>query len=45
VEATAMAAAGQLAQLPAPSYAWNKKSIRKTTLDKIKASIGAHHKL
>lgn len=45
VEATAMAVAGQLIQLPSPSYAWNKKAIRKTTLDKIKASIGAHHKL
>ena len=45
VEATALAVAGQLAQLPGKAYAWNKKSIRKGTLDRIKASLGAHHKL
>lgn len=45
VEAKALAVASQLAQLPAPAYAWNKKAIRKTTLDRIKASLGAHHKL
>ena len=45
VEAKALAVAGQLAQLPGKSYAWNKKSIRKGTLDRIKASLGAHHKL
>jgi enoyl-CoA hydratase len=45
VEAKAMAVAGQLAQLPGKAYAWNKKSIRKGTLDRIRASLGAHHKL
>lgn len=45
VEAKAMAVAGQLAQLPGTAYAWNKKSIRKETLDRIRSSIGAHHKL
>jgi enoyl-CoA hydratase len=45
VEAKAMAVAGQLAQLPGPAYAWNKKSIRKGTLDRIRASLGAHHKV
>jgi len=45
VEAKAMAVAGQLAQLPGTAYAWNKKSIRKATLDGIRASLGAHHKL
>jgi enoyl-CoA hydratase len=45
VEATAMAIAAQLATLPAASYAWNKHAIRKPTLDRIKASLGAHHTL
>ena len=45
VEAKALAVAGQLAQLPAPAYAWNKKAIRKATLDRIKASLGAHHQV
>ena len=45
VEAKAMAVAGQLAQLPGKAYAWNKKSIRKATLERIKASLGAHHKV
>jgi enoyl-CoA hydratase len=45
VEAKAMAVAGQLAQLPGTAYAWNKKSIRKGTLDRIRASLGAHHQL
>jgi enoyl-CoA hydratase len=45
VEAKALAVAGQLAQLPGKAYAWNKKSIRKGTLDRIRASLGAHHKL
>ena len=45
VEAKALVVASQLAQLPAPAYAWNKRAIRKTTLDSIKASLGAHHKL
>ena len=45
VEAKALAVASQIAQLPAPAYAWNKRAIRKTTLDRIKASLGAHHKL
>ena len=45
VEAKAIAIAGQLAQLPALAYAWNKKSMRKATLDRIRASLGAHHKV
>jgi enoyl-CoA hydratase len=45
VEATAMAVAGQLAQLPGKAYAWNKQAIRKATLDRIRASLGAHHKV
>ncbi|WP_397591724.1 crotonase/enoyl-CoA hydratase family protein [Sphingorhabdus sp.] len=45
VEVKALAVASQLAQLPAPAYAWNKNAIRKATLDRIRASLGAHHKL
>jgi enoyl-CoA hydratase len=45
VEAKALAVAGQLAQLPGKAHAWNKKSIRKGTLDRIRASLGAHHKV
>ncbi len=45
VEAKAMAVADQLAQLPGKAYAWNKGAIRKATLDRIRASLGAHHKL
>jgi enoyl-CoA hydratase len=45
VEAKALVVAGQLAQLPGKAYAWNKKSIRKATLDRIRASLGAHHKV
>ncbi len=45
VEAKAMAVAGQLAQLSGKAYAWNKKAIRKATLDRIRASLGAHHKV
>ena len=45
VEAKASTVAAQLAQLPGKVYAWNKKSIRKATLDRIRASLGAHHKL
>lgn len=45
VERKALAIAGQLAQLPAPAYAWNKNAVRKETLDRIRASLGAHHKL
>ena len=45
VEAKALAVADQLAQLPGKAYAWNKKSIRKATLDRIRASLGAHHKV
>ena len=45
VEATALGVAGQLAQLPGKSYAWNKMAIRKATLERIRASLGAHHKL
>jgi enoyl-CoA hydratase len=45
VEATAMGIAAQLAALPAVSYAWNKNAMRKATLDRIRASLGAHHKI
>jgi enoyl-CoA hydratase len=45
VEATAIGIAAQLAILPAGSYAWNKNAMRKGTLDRIRASLGAHHKL
>jgi enoyl-CoA hydratase len=45
LEATALSVAGQLAQLPGKAYAWNKKAIRKGTLDRIRASLGAHHKV
>jgi enoyl-CoA hydratase len=45
VEATAMGIAAQLAMLPSGSYAWNKNAMRKGTLDRIRASLGAHHKL
>jgi enoyl-CoA hydratase len=45
VEAKALAVASQLAQLPGKAYAWNKKSIRKGTLDRIRSSLGAHHKV
>lgn len=45
LQATALGVAGQLAQLPGKAYAWNKKSIRVVTLDRIRASLGAHHKL
>jgi enoyl-CoA hydratase len=43
VEATALATAAQLATLPAASYAWNKNAMRKATLDRMRASLGAHH--
>jgi enoyl-CoA hydratase len=45
VEAKALAVAGQLAQLPGKAYAWNKNALRTATLDRIRASIGAHHKV
>jgi enoyl-CoA hydratase len=45
VEATALGIAAQLAALPGGSYAWNKGALRKGTLDRIRASLGAHHKL
>jgi enoyl-CoA hydratase len=45
VEAQALAAAAQLAMLPATSYAWNKNAVRKATLDRIRASLNAHHAL
>jgi enoyl-CoA hydratase len=45
VEATALGVAGQLAMLPGASYAWNKNAVRKGTLARIRASLGAHHKL
>jgi enoyl-CoA hydratase len=45
VEETALGIAAQLAQLPAASYAWNKRAVRKATLDRIRASLGAHHRV
>jgi enoyl-CoA hydratase len=42
VESQAMAIAGQLAMLPGATYAANKNALRKATLDRITASIGAH---
>lgn len=45
VEAAALAIAGALAALPGDAYAWNKRAVRKPTLDRIRASIGAHHTL
>ena len=45
VEATAMGIATQLAMLPGASYAWNKNALRKATLDRIRASLGAHHRV
>jgi enoyl-CoA hydratase len=45
VEATALGVAAQLAMLPGGSYAWNKNALRKATLDRIRASLGAHHKV
>lgn len=45
VEATARATAAQLAMLPSGAYEWNKTAVRKATLDRIRASIGAHHKV
>jgi enoyl-CoA hydratase len=45
VEATALGVAAQLAQLPGASYAWNKNALRKGTLDRIRASLGAHHRV
>ena len=45
VEAKALGVAGQLAQLPGTAYAWNKRAIRKGTLERIRASLGAHHKV
>jgi enoyl-CoA hydratase len=45
VEVKAIAVAGQLAQLPGKAYAWNKQAIRKGTLNRIRASLGAHHQV
>jgi enoyl-CoA hydratase len=45
LETEAMAVAAQLAALPTDAYAWNKRAMRKPTLDRIRASIGAHHSL
>jgi enoyl-CoA hydratase len=45
LETAAMAVAAQLAALPGDAYAWNKRAMRKPTLDRIRASIGAHHAL
>jgi enoyl-CoA hydratase len=43
VEATAIGIARQLAQLPGGAYGWNKTALRKNTLARIEASVGAHH--
>lgn len=43
VETQALAIAAQLAMLPGATYAANKRALRKTTLDGVTASIGAHH--
>lgn len=43
VEASAIGIAKQLAQLPGGAYAANKAALRKATLERIKASLGAHH--
>jgi enoyl-CoA hydratase len=45
VEETAMDIARQLAMLPSASYGWNKNALRKRTLGRIRASLGAHHKV
>lgn len=45
VEARALDVASQLTALPAAAYAWNKQALRKATLDRIRASLGAHHRL
>ncbi|MEK6636810.1 MAG: enoyl-CoA hydratase, partial [Pseudomonadota bacterium] len=45
VEASALTTAAQLGMLPAASYACNKNAIRKSTLDRIRASLGAHHQV
>jgi enoyl-CoA hydratase len=45
LESAALARAAQLAALPGDAYAWNKRAVRKPTLDRIRASIGAHHTL
>lgn len=42
VETQAVAIAAQLAALPGSTYAVNKRAVRKTTLDRLNASIGAH---
>ncbi len=42
VEGKASAVAAQLATLPGATYAANKRALRKATLDRITASIGAH---
>ena len=41
----AVAVAGQLALLPASAYTFNKLAVRKATIDRIQASLGAHHSL
>lgn len=41
----AVAIAGQLAMLPASAYDFNKRAVRKATLDRIAASLGAHHSI
>ncbi len=42
LEAKAIAIAAQLALLPGSAYRANKNAVRKPTLDRIRASIGAH---
>lgn len=45
LESDALAVAGQLARLPGKAYLWNKNAVRKATIDRIRASIGAHHRV
>ena len=43
VVATATAIAAQLTVLPSSAYAYNKRAMRKGTLDAVRASLGRHH--
>jgi enoyl-CoA hydratase len=45
LESESLAVASQLSGLPGKAYAWNKNAVRKATIDRIRASIGAHHRL
>ena len=41
----AIAAAAQLAMLPASAHVFNKLAVRRATIERIQASLGAHHSL